>query len=278
MKKHFHLNIVIQIIILLRSTGSVRVLNNASGRIVGGEATTIDKADFMVSIRVSGKFICGGSLVTNEYVITAAHCVKGFSPSSLTVVGGVTKLSETGLRRGVTKIILPKDYNQRTFHRDAAVLKLSGKMDGNNIGTIELCNKTWQLGDYVQVYGWGQVSENIRSSSNVLRTVTVPLVSRKKCISMYRKEATITQSMFCAGNSEGKDSCAGDSGGPAIFEEQLCGIVSWGVGCARPEYPGVYTSIKTVKGFINKAMALERAKGALDSNKSPDIMRRRLRS
>uniref|UniRef100_A0A1A9X0W1 Peptidase S1 domain-containing protein n=1 Tax=Glossina brevipalpis TaxID=37001 RepID=A0A1A9X0W1_9MUSC len=256
MRKHFHLHVAFQVIVLLRSIRSVELLNNASGRIVGGEATTIADAGFMVSLRVSNKFICGGSLLTNEYVITAAHCVKGFSPNSLTVVGGITRLSEMGIRRGVTKIILPKDYNHRTFHKDAAVLKLSDKMEAKNIKTIELCNKTWRLGDFIQIYGWGQVSENIQSSSNVLRTVTVPLVGRKKCSSMYKKEGTITQTMFCAGNLKGKDSCSGDSGGPAVFEGQLCGIVSWGVGCARPEYPGVYTSIKAVKEFINKAMEL----------------------
>lgn len=231
--------------------------SESSGRIVNGTTTNIRNAKFTVYLRQNGKFICGGSLVTPQQVITAAHCVKNVNPAQLTVVGGATYLSEIGVRRSVSKIMTPKEYNAKTYHSDIAVLKLSGDMKGNNIETIELCKDNWKLGDSIDVYGWGALSEHNNRESNQLRTVRVPLVTRKKCSDMYKRDgSSITNTMFCAGDLKGKDSCFGDSGGPAIFQNQLCGVVSWGVGCARTNFPGVYTSIKTVRNFIDRAMKL----------------------
>lgn len=230
--------------------------SESSARIVSGSTTNISRAKFTVNLRVNGKFICGGSLVTPQIVITAAHCVKNISPARITVVGGVTYLSESGVRRSVEKIITPKEYNPRTYHSDIAVLKLSGNMSGNNIATIELCKSNWKLGDSIDVYGWGAMSENNNRESNQLRTVRVPLVTRKKCSDMYKVDGSrITQTMFCAGDLKGKDACFGDSGGPAVFQNQLCGVVSWGVGCARTNFPGVYTSVKTVRNFIDRSLS-----------------------
>lgn len=231
--------------------------SESSGRIVSGSTTNIKSAKFLVYLRLNGKFICGGSLVTPEIVVTAAHCVKNARPSQMTVVGGATYLSETGVRRGVSKIVTPKEYNTRTYHTDVAVLKLTGSLIGENIATIGLCEANWKLGDFIDVYGWGALSEYNNRESNQLRTVRVPLVTRKRCSDMYRVDgSTITKTMFCAGDLKGKDACFGDSGGPAVFQNQLCGVVSWGVGCARTNFPGVYTSIKSVRNFIDRAMKI----------------------
>uniref|UniRef100_A0A1I8P603 Peptidase S1 domain-containing protein n=1 Tax=Stomoxys calcitrans TaxID=35570 RepID=A0A1I8P603_STOCA len=228
-----------------------------SARIVGGAATTIDKAKFLVYLRLNGKFICGGSLVSAQHVVTAAHCIDGVSPAKLVVVGGATRLSETGVRRGVTKIIKPTNYNKpNPYHMDVAVLKLASDMKGNNIATIPLCKANWKIGDYIDLYGWGQLAENNRQSVDQMRHVRVPLVLRSKCLQAYRNRETITSSMFCAGDLKGKDSCYGDSGGPAVFQNELCGVVSWGLRCASQVYPGVYTSIKSVRDFIDRAMKL----------------------
>lgn len=225
-----------------------------SSRIVGGSLTTINKAKFTVNLRNKGKFSCGGTLVTSKYVITAAHCVEGLKASDLSVVGGATYLSDKGIKRSVHKVFVSKDYNPSTVDMDIAVLELTSPMKGANISTIDLCKTQWKTNDQITVYGWGQISEYNDKSSNQLRTVTVPVIDQNRCSDMYKGNGKITRSMFCAGNLRGKDACIGDSGGPAIFNNQLCGVVSWGKGCARSKYPGVYTNIMFVRNFIDKTM------------------------
>lgn len=223
-----------------------------SSRIVGGTTTTVDKAKFIVNLRVKGKFICGGSLITPKYVVTAAHCLDGVTTSELTIVGGATYLTDKGITRNVKKMFVPKEYNSRDMHMDIAVLALTSSMTGHNISTIQLCKSVWKTNDIVTVYGWGQIAEHIDKISNQLRVVQVPIIGHAKCSELYKGRSKLTPSMFCAGDLKRKDACAGDSGGPAIFQNQLCGVVSWGIGCAQSKYPGVYTNIMYVKNFIDK--------------------------
>ncbi|KAM7356642.1 seminase-like [Cochliomyia hominivorax] len=225
-----------------------------SSRIVGGVVTSINKAKYVVSLRRRGKFTCGGTLVTPNFVVTAAHCVEGLKASDVSVTGGATYLSDKGVKRSVTKIYIPKNYIANVEDMDIAVLELSSALKGSNISTIQLCKTPWRPNDQITVYGWGQTSEYNENSSNQLRTVSVPIIEQTKCREMYKGYGKITRSMFCAGNLKGKDACIGDSGGPAIFKNQLCGVVSWGRGCARRQYPGVYTNIMYVRDFIDKSM------------------------
>lgn len=90
-------------------------------------------------------------------------------------------------------------------------------------------------------------------TSPKLMRVSVPIVSRTKCEEAYKGLSTITSRMICAGYTEGgKDSCQGDSGGPLTANGTLYGIVSWGYGCAKPEYPGVYTNVANLRSWIKE--------------------------
>lgn len=225
-----------------------------SSRIVGGTFIGIGKAKFVVHLREKGKFFCGGTLVSPKFVITAAHCLERLKAADITVVAAATYLYEKGLRSKVAKLFVPKEYNSQTFDMDVAVLELAKHLKGSNISSIDLCHSMGKTNEMITVYGWGQISENVVQSSRQLRSVSVPVIDHTKCSRMYKKEAKLTEKMFCAGDLVGKDACNGDSGGPAIYKNHLCGIVSWGVGCARKEYPGVYTNIMKVRHFIDKAM------------------------
>ncbi|XP_037933589.1 seminase-like [Teleopsis dalmanni] len=224
-------------------------------RIVGGTTNVISNTPYLVQLRVNGEFSCGGSLVTQRHVVTAAHCTVGHNSRSIIVVGGATYLTDTGVRRNVERIFTSSSFQARTLNMDVSVLKLSTPMTGANIKTIQLCNSNWKVGDQVTVSGWGLTTESNKNPSNRIRTVNLPLISKKDCKSKYGSHITVTKSMFCT-LAPGKDACSGDSGGPAVFKGQLCGIVSWGAGCARKNTPGVFTSVKYVKPFIDKSIKI----------------------
>lgn len=242
--------------LLLLRLISGKAVNEAGARIVGGIPVDISTVPYLINLRVNGAFICGGSLVTPTHVVTAAHCVKGVSAARLEVVGGATLLTMPGVRRGVAKVYTPKAYSTSTLNSDVAVLKLKSPLEGQNIGTIELCNSNWKPGELIKVSGWGQITEGSRTVSQHVRSIDVALIARTSCINQYKFRGTISNTMFCASIPGVKDACDGDSGGPAVYQGQLCGIVSWGIGCARRNSPGVYTSVKTVRSFIDKALKL----------------------
>lgn len=227
----------------------------ASYRIIGGKKTTINKHKYIVSLRfTNGDFFCGGALVAKRYVVTAAHCMDGLKASNFYVHGGATHLTQSGVKRSVTKIVVPKAFNMQNVTMDVAVLKLSAPMVGRNIATIPLCSHPIYVNDWVTVSGWGLTNENGFTPSTQLRTVNVRLISTKKCRNSYRSVMKLSRTMMCASVPGTKDACTGDSGGPLVHKGQLCGIVSFGVGCARKNYPGVYTIVSYVKRFIRNAI------------------------
>ncbi|KAM7361979.1 trypsin beta-like [Cochliomyia hominivorax] len=228
------------------------VVPEVQSRIVGGQPTSIQNAPYVIQLLHNGKFICGGTLIAPRVVVTAAHCVKGFRPGNLSIKAKATKLSQPGVISRVWKVITPKGFNMNTKTLDVAVLKLRSPVNG--IRRIGLCNRVLKDGDNVQVYGWGLRRENAMTVSNHLQTVKVRAIAKSKCEQLYRGKNVLTRTMFCASIPGRKDACSGDSGGPAIVNGQFCGIVSWGVGCARKNYPGVYTNVFAVRNFIRKAM------------------------
>lgn len=98
--------------------------------------------------------------------------------------------------------------------------------------------------------GWGNTQSSTESTF-WLRSANVPAVNQTKCSDAYREFGGVTDRMICAGYEKGgKDACQGDSGGPLVYENKLVGVVSWGYGCARPNYPGVYSRVASVRDWI----------------------------
>ena len=194
------------------------------------------KYDFMVSLQTDGWFgghFCGGSLVREDWVVTAAHCVQGTSPNSIEVVIGLHNVNgTTGQQtRNVSEIIIHPQYSGNSLNNDYALLRLSSPI--TDFEPIQLCTDTAHDEEPVMstTMGWGATSSG-GSSSNILLEVDVPIDD--SCGSYSNSD--ITNNMICAGDSNGgEDSCQGDSGGPLIMtnddgEYELIGIVSWGYG------------------------------------------------
>ncbi|WP_128429365.1 S1 family peptidase [Streptomyces cyaneus] len=226
----------------------------ASTRIVGGTTTTTTAYPFVMQITdASQNQFCGGTLVSATKVVTAAHCMVGETTSSVRVVGGRTYLNGTnGTVSRVSNIWVHPDYTDATDGNDVAVLTLSTSMPYTTASYVDSSDTgVYAAGTTARILGWGTTSSN-GSSSNQLRTATVPIVSNSSCASSYGSQF-IASDMVCAGyTSGGTDTCQGDSGGPLLIGGVLAGITSWGEGCAQAGYPGVYTRLTTFSDEVTE--------------------------
>lgn len=218
----------------------------AQERIVGGEPATYGEFPHQISLLYSGSHMCGGSIYDKNHVITAGHCCDGMSAHDLKVRYGSHHLHEHDEHQGndkVNKVILHEEYDSWTINNDICLLQLKKDLEFNdwvNVIALPPQSQEEEEGTVCTVSGWGTTSEG-GDLADVLMKVDVPVVSDKHCRNNYGDDE-IADSMICAGYPEGgKDSCQGDSGGPFMCNGELTGIVSWGYGCAEPNYPGVYT-------------------------------------
>ncbi|CAB3364850.1 Hypothetical predicted protein [Cloeon dipterum] len=228
-------------------------------RIVGGQETRVNMYSWMAVLTYDGRFYCGGTLINKRYVLTAAHCVKGFTANRMGIRlmehNRDTSSETKPIDRSVTKIIYHNKYNPNTFNNDIALLRMDKEVPIKG-DLYPACLPTpgkRYTNENALVTGWGKTAEN-RPTSPVLREVTVPIMSNTKCSGFYGT-SQITENMICAGLPEGgKDSCQGDSGGPMVVKNesvyQIVGVVSWGEGCARPKNPGVYARVNRYLTWI----------------------------
>ncbi|XP_035901880.1 trypsin-1-like [Anopheles stephensi] len=237
---------------------------NRLTRIVGGQETQVNQYPWMAMLMYSGTFYCGGSLISDRHVLTAAHCVHGFQRSKISVVllehDRVSTTETMTMTSQVLRIIEHNGYNSNNYNSDIAILRLATTMNiDDKLKPVCLPTPKKPFSGYDGIVtGWGATSENGAISTN-LQEVTVPIMSNADCRKTGYGPTRITDNMLCAGFKEGKkDSCQGDSGGPLhVIKQnstdnvhQIAGIVSWGEGCAKPNYPGVYTRVNRFGTWI----------------------------
>ncbi|XP_032417692.1 transmembrane protease serine 6 isoform X3 [Xiphophorus hellerii] len=244
-------------------------LRQFSTRIVGGSDASEGEWPWQTSLQVRGTHICGGALISSQWVASAAHCFYDdsvYSPSVWTVYLGKLLLNRSSSIEEVARvqqIHLHQYYDSESHDYDLALLKLDRPAYALLTGHARpacLPPATHQLepGLLCWVTGWGAQQEGGRTN-NVLQKVDVRLVSEEACVRSYGY--LVTPRMLCAGyRSGGKDACQGDSGGPLVCQEPsgrwfLAGVVSWGKGCGRPDYYGVYTRITRLTDWIKQVIS-----------------------
>uniref|UniRef100_A0A673WPP3 Transmembrane serine protease 15 n=1 Tax=Salmo trutta TaxID=8032 RepID=A0A673WPP3_SALTR len=231
-------------------------------RVVGGTDSRKGAWPWMVSLYFRGRHVCGATLIDNEWLVTAAHCVygKNIHLSNWEAVLGLHSRDSVDVlpsqTRKVDHIIMNKHYNRRTKDADIAMMHLQTNVNFTDyIQPICLPGSDQQFvaGRKCFIAGWGAEVEQ-GTAANVLQQAVLPLVSRSECQKLL-PEYNITARMVCAGYSEGGvDSCQGDSGGPLMCEEDghwvQVGVISFGVGCGRPQRPGVYALVSQFADWV----------------------------
>ncbi|XP_019400406.1 PREDICTED: transmembrane protease serine 6 [Crocodylus porosus] len=242
-------------------------LQTSLNRIVGGVNTLEGEWPWQASLQIRGRHICGGTLIADRWVVSAAHCFHDerlASPSIWTVYLGkyfqnTSSYNEVSFK--VSRLLLHPYYEEDSHDYDVALLQLDHPVISSPfIRPICLPARThlFEPGLRCWITGWGALKEG-GHISNILQKVDVQLIQQDICSETYHYK--ISPRMLCAGYHKGeKDACQGDSGGPLVCKEPserwfLAGLVSWGLGCARPNYYGVYTRMTQVLGWMRQTMS-----------------------
>lgn len=236
-------------------------------RIVGGKRALPGEWPWQAGLMVKNtkQIYCGGALINQEWIVTGAHCVTYRNASTLMVVLGeydVTRKEGIELFREVDGYQLHPDYHLLTADFDIALVRFKPALSQFSRFISPVClptaNESFPAGTNCTVTGFGRLTEAGRQATTLQQAV-LPIVSRDTCQAAY-PEYNITPRMTCAGYvAGGIDACQGDSGGPLVCRKDkihwyLAGVVSWGLGCARPESYGIYANVPVLASWVRSAL------------------------
>ena len=250
---------------------SVQTTTAATPRIINGTRAKPGQWPWMVAILNSdsaspleGQF-CAGSLIHPAWVLTSAHCTDGETVNSIKVLLGRDTLSDetAGEISKIKRIITHPDYDQDPENpsADVALLELAKPSTQPILRLAEHYSDLAQPGELATIIGWGatKASRYNPRYADSLQQATIPIISNEVCNSPLSYKGDVQDTMLCAGfEAGGIDACVGDSGGPMVIETeqgwQQIGIVSWGEGCALPNYYGVYTRVSLFQEYITQTI------------------------
>ncbi|QNE20434.1 serine protease [Kribbella qitaiheensis] len=238
------------ILVLVSAGAAAATMTQEHPLIIGGTLTSTSEAPWAIALTNTTSATatnrwCGGALVRADKIITAAHCMT--KPiGTYTAVQGRADLTDRRIGRTsrITGSWIHPGYSRTNNRNDFAILTLAKPMTGVPVIRLETNPKADRKGVVPTVYGWGDTAET--GPDDTLQKLAAPDLGDAVCLANkeYVGYGYAASANVCAGYLDGTgDSCQGDSGGPLVLNGRLLATVSWGEGCAEPNYPGVYAEI-----------------------------------
>ncbi|VEN35330.1 unnamed protein product [Callosobruchus maculatus] len=239
-------------------------------RIIGGHEAVPHAYPYQAGIVIRGDAFCGGSLISRNFVLTAAHCVDGLHNKDLNLILGAHRIFEnesTQVRRQADWIVVHENYNRHSYENDIALIKLSVPVELNDvIKTIPLPESEGGVDIYseqdVISTGWGLTRDVPQPSINdicpVLQVITLQIISYSSCKAAFKKDEEhdglvyVTSKNMCTSGIGIKGTCDGDSGGPLQFNGTQIGIVSIGTDTCESGAPSIFTRVDKFLDWIQR--------------------------
>ncbi|XP_018356760.1 PREDICTED: chymotrypsin-2-like [Trachymyrmex septentrionalis] len=221
-------------------------------QVVGGTNASAGQYPYQVSLRQNGNHFCGGAIIHEKFVITAAHCLSGKSPDNISIDVGSIYLNNSEARYLAHKLEIHPNYNETLHINDIALINLASKISfTNNTKLINLISYDCNFeGLELNVTGWGRLQPDGLISQQ-LQQLEVYGFSQKECTETY---SNFSDNHICTLNAYNQGLCNGDSGSALTYEGDLVGIVSYGRQPCASGYPDVFTRVYYYEEWIHKTI------------------------
>lgn len=226
---------------------AISVVNGSlDGRIVGGKNASEGNYPYVVRIMYDGIMLCGGTIINNNYILTAAQCTFGLEKKHMTVVAGTNVLNGIGVSYSVEELHSHSQFRMKHFYNDIGLIRVAEKIIFNDRIQPVTLNPGFSTGSDVVLVGWGHNIEGTDKDADVLQEVIARVANLSECWKTY---PTMTANNICTFAEAGKGLCYGDAGGPLLWNGAQIGILSTSHTCGLGD-PDIHTRVSKYMDFI----------------------------